>query len=86
MHNQPVSRAQFTKSFLGDDAAARAGSIGERLDRHAVALTSRRWPGGHDNSSGGDAPRQFDLCTVHDLPPQGLPRRRRDELQNADFG
>ena len=41
-----------------------AESIGERQQRHAVVLT-RRWRGGHDNSSGGDAPRQFGLCTAN---------------------
>ena len=35
-------------AFLGGNAAVPAESIDERPHRHAVALMSRRWRGGHD--------------------------------------
>jgi hypothetical protein len=50
--NQRVgcTRQFFTKSFLGDDAALLAGTSGNRPQRHAIELASRRWRGGHDSA------------------------------------
>ena len=69
---------------VGCTAAVLAGTSGNRPQRHAVEQGSRRWRAGHDSAAGGEAPRQFDLCTAHRvdvLVPSGSSR-----LAGADLG